>query len=68
VTVGMFTYDKKARVFWFSTVPCENYQEFNLVGVVSFLAATCSTHSCYSLDESVSAIPMTVLLEWDLLR
>jgi len=36
VTAGMFTYDKKSRMFWFSTVPCENYQEFNLVGVVSF--------------------------------
>ena len=33
---GMFTYDKRAGVHWFSLVPCENYQEFNLVGVVSF--------------------------------
>jgi len=37
--LGMFTYDKKSRFFWFSTVPCENFQEFNLVGVVSFLSA-----------------------------
>ena len=35
-TAGMFTYDKKSKVFWFSTSPCETYQEFNLVGVVSF--------------------------------
>ena len=32
---GMFTYDKKAGVYWFSTTPREDYQEFNLVGVVS---------------------------------
>ena len=32
----MFTYDKKAGVYWFSTTPREDYQEFNLVGVVSF--------------------------------
>ena len=31
----MFTYHKKARMFWFSTDSCEDYQEFNLVGVVS---------------------------------
>lgn len=36
ITAGMFVYDKKSRMFWFSTVPCENYQEFNLVGVASF--------------------------------
>ena len=35
--LGMFTYDKKARVYWFSTAQCDNYQEFNLVGVVSFI-------------------------------
>ena len=34
--LGMFLYDKKAGVYWFSSAPCENYQEFNLVGVVSF--------------------------------
>ncbi|PVD29768.1 hypothetical protein C0Q70_09025, partial [Pomacea canaliculata] len=33
---GMFTYDKRAGVHWFSLAPCENYQEFNLVGVISF--------------------------------
>jgi E3 ubiquitin-protein ligase HECTD2 len=33
---GMFTYDTQSLVFWFSTTVCENYQEFNLVGVVSF--------------------------------
>lgn len=35
---GMFTYNSKARVFWFSSVPCDNYQEFNLVGVLMGLA------------------------------
>ncbi|ELU04155.1 hypothetical protein CAPTEDRAFT_93626 [Capitella teleta] len=35
---GMFNYDKTARVFWFSSAPCENYQEFNLVGVLMGLA------------------------------
>ncbi|XP_064630554.1 probable E3 ubiquitin-protein ligase HECTD2 isoform X2 [Lineus longissimus] len=35
---GMFTYDKTSRVFWFSTTVCENYQEFNLVGVLMGLA------------------------------
>lgn len=34
--LGMFTYDKKAGVHWFSSAQCETYQEFNLVGVVSF--------------------------------
>ena len=32
----MFTYDKVAGVYWFSTMPREDYQEFHLVGVVSF--------------------------------
>lgn len=32
---GMFIYDKQAGVHWFSARPCDNYQEFNLVGVVS---------------------------------
>ncbi|VDI24269.1 Hypothetical predicted protein, partial [Mytilus galloprovincialis] len=27
---GMFTYDKKAGVHWFSSAQCETYQEFNL--------------------------------------
>lgn len=36
LSAGMFTYEKKSRVFWFSSAPCDNYQEFNLVGVVSF--------------------------------
>ncbi|XP_074642378.1 putative E3 ubiquitin-protein ligase HECTD2 [Tubulanus polymorphus] len=35
---GMFTYDPKARSYWFSTAPCDNYQEFNLVGVLMGLA------------------------------
>ncbi|XP_070212088.1 probable E3 ubiquitin-protein ligase HECTD2 [Littorina saxatilis] len=35
---GMFTYDKRAGVHWFSLTPCENYQEFNLVGVLMGLA------------------------------
>ena len=35
-STGMFTYDRKSRVFWFSSNPCENYQGFHLVGVVSF--------------------------------
>ncbi len=33
---GMFTYEQKAKAYWFSSAQCENYQEFNLVGVVSF--------------------------------
>lgn len=32
----MFTYDKRAGIHWFSSAQCESYQEFNLVGVVSF--------------------------------
>ncbi|KAK3698694.1 hypothetical protein RRG08_046196 [Elysia crispata] len=35
---GMFTYDKQAGVHWFSPSPCDNYQEFNLVGVLMGLA------------------------------
>ncbi|GFO50258.1 HECT domain e3 ubiquitin protein ligase 2 [Plakobranchus ocellatus] len=35
---GMFTYDKQAGVHWFSPNPCDNYQEFNLVGVLMGLA------------------------------
>lgn len=35
---GMFTYDKMAGVYWFSTTPREDYQEFNLVGVLMGLA------------------------------
>ncbi|KAH9524841.1 putative E3 ubiquitin-protein ligase HTD2 [Bulinus truncatus] len=35
---GMFTYDKQAGVHWFSPTPCDNYQEFNLVGVLMGLA------------------------------
>ncbi|XP_035825923.1 probable E3 ubiquitin-protein ligase HECTD2 isoform X2 [Aplysia californica] len=35
---GMFTYDKHAGVHWFSPNPCDNYQEFNLVGVLMGLA------------------------------
>ncbi|XP_064600121.1 probable E3 ubiquitin-protein ligase HECTD2 [Liolophura sinensis] len=35
---GMFVYDKKAGVYWFSTAACENCQEFNLVGVLMGLA------------------------------
>ncbi|CAL1526466.1 unnamed protein product, partial [Lymnaea stagnalis] len=35
---GMFTYDKVAGVHWFSPTPCDNYQEFNLVGVLMGLA------------------------------
>lgn len=34
--IGMFTYNKQAGVYWFSSVPREDYGEFNLVGVVSF--------------------------------
>ena len=34
----MFQYDKKSHVFWFSSASCENYQEFNLVGVLMGLA------------------------------
>jgi len=43
----MFTHDKKSRMFWFSTVPCENYQEFNLVGVVSFLSDDASNKATF---------------------
>ena len=32
----MFTYDAKSHKYWFNPAQCENYQEFNLVGVVSF--------------------------------
>lgn len=35
---GMFTYNKMASVYWFSTMPREDYQEFNLVGVLMGLA------------------------------
>ncbi|CAH1783947.1 unnamed protein product [Owenia fusiformis] len=35
---GMFIYDNKAKVHWFSSAVCENYQEFNLVGVLMGLA------------------------------
>lgn len=35
---GMFTYDKRAGVHWFSSAHCESYQEFNLVGVLMGLA------------------------------
>ena len=37
ILIGMFTYEKRAGVHWFSPNPCDNYQEFNLVGVVSFI-------------------------------
>ncbi|CAG5130186.1 unnamed protein product [Candidula unifasciata] len=35
---GMFIYDKQAGVHWFCPRPCDNYQEFNLVGVLMGLA------------------------------
>ncbi|KAI0216958.1 putative E3 ubiquitin-protein ligase HECTD2 [Lamellibrachia satsuma] len=35
---GMFIYDKRAHTYWFSSAPCESYQEFNLVGVLMGLA------------------------------
>ncbi|XP_013421867.1 probable E3 ubiquitin-protein ligase HECTD2 [Lingula anatina] len=35
---GMFTFDKESNVYWFSSAPCDNYQEFNLVGVLMGLA------------------------------
>ncbi|ESN94683.1 hypothetical protein HELRODRAFT_68680, partial [Helobdella robusta] len=35
---GMFTYDPVARVYWFSCAPCDNLQEFNLVGALMGLA------------------------------
>lgn len=35
---GMFTFDKKTGVYWFSSAPCSNYQEFHLVGVLMGLA------------------------------
>ena len=36
VVLGMFTYDRKSRAFWFCSNRCDTYQEFHLVGVVSF--------------------------------
>jgi len=36
IFAGMFTYNKHAGVYWFSSVSREDYGEFNLVGVVSF--------------------------------
>lgn len=38
---GMFTYNKQAGVYWFLSVPREDYGEFNLVGVVSLLHLIC---------------------------
>ncbi|XP_045190576.1 probable E3 ubiquitin-protein ligase HECTD2 isoform X2 [Mercenaria mercenaria] len=35
---GMFTYNKVAGCYWFSTMHREDYQEFNLVGVLMGLA------------------------------
>ncbi|KAL5021403.1 hypothetical protein ScPMuIL_000558 [Solemya velum] len=35
---GMFNYDKKAGVHWFSSAHCDSFQEFNLVGVLMGLA------------------------------
>ncbi|KAK3096247.1 hypothetical protein FSP39_024931 [Pinctada imbricata] len=46
---GMFTYNKKAGVHWFSTSHCESFQEFNLVGVVSFV--------CYKKLLSPAVVP-----------
>ena len=44
IITGMFTYDKKAGVHWFSPAQCESYQEFNLVGVVSLSNKLCQSN------------------------
>ena len=63
VVAGMFTYDKKSRMFWFSSVPCENYQEFNLVGVVSFPPAMSPvTNFCCCVDPIPVAFSALTLL------
>ncbi|CAI9733271.1 probable E3 ubiquitin-protein ligase HECTD2 [Octopus vulgaris] len=35
---GMFTFDKVTGVYWFNCAPCNNFQEFHLVGVLMGLA------------------------------
>ena len=40
---GMFNYNKESGTYWFNTVQFENYQEYNLVGVLMGLAVYNST-------------------------
>ena len=40
---GMFNYNKESGTYWFNTVEFENYQEYNLVGVLMGLAVYNST-------------------------
>lgn len=37
-STGMFTYHKDSHCHWFSSLNCDNYSEFRLVGAVSFTA------------------------------
>ena len=43
VDYGMFNYNKESGTYWFNTVEFENYQEYNLVGVLMGLAVYNST-------------------------
>ncbi|XP_041367987.1 probable E3 ubiquitin-protein ligase HECTD2 isoform X2 [Gigantopelta aegis] len=61
---GMFTYNKTSGVYWFSSFPCDNYQEFNLVGVLMGLAVYNSINldlhfppSCYKKLLSPAVVP-----------
>ncbi|XP_067657511.1 probable E3 ubiquitin-protein ligase HECTD2 isoform X1 [Haliotis asinina] len=63
---GMFNYDKTAGVYWFSAMPCENYQEFNLVGVLMGLAVYNSINldirfppCCYKKLLSPAVVPFS---------
>lgn len=37
IVIGMFIYNEKLRIYWFSKICVDNDFEFNLVGVVFFL-------------------------------
>ncbi|KAK6185095.1 hypothetical protein SNE40_007408 [Patella caerulea] len=63
---GMFLYDKKSGVYWFNPSPRENYQEFNLVGVLMGLAVYNSINldvrfppSCYKKLLNPAVVPFS---------
>ncbi|KAJ8317303.1 hypothetical protein KUTeg_005207 [Tegillarca granosa] len=58
---GMFNYDKKAGVHWFSSAPCESYQEFNLLmGLAVYNSIILDIHfppCCYKKLLSPAVVP-----------
>ncbi|ESO93074.1 hypothetical protein LOTGIDRAFT_119782, partial [Lottia gigantea] len=63
---GMFKYDKRAGVYWFNPNVRENYQEFNLVGVLMGLAVYNSINldvrfppACYKKLLSPAVVPFS---------